>query len=65
MNDRPDRRQDPSVGLCAACRHARQIRSDRGSRFWLCERSRTDPAFPKFPPLPVRACVGYEPEETT
>ena len=36
------------------------IKSDRGARFWLCERSRTDPAFPRFPPLPVRACAGYE-----
>jgi len=65
MNDRPDGRQDPRVGLCGNCRHARPIQSDRGSRFWLCERSRTDPAFPKFPPLPVRTCGGYEPESET
>jgi len=62
MNDRPDVRQDPRVGLCADCRHARIVTSDRDARFWLCERSRTDPAFPRFPPLPVRACTGYEPK---
>jgi len=61
MNDRPDLQQDLSrAGLCASCRHGRVIESDRGSRFWLCERSRTDPSFPRFPPLPVRTCRGYE-----
>jgi len=64
MNDRPDGRQDLQVGLCSVCRHGRVIRSDRGARFWLCERSRTDPMFPKFPPLPVRACAGFEPAQT-
>jgi hypothetical protein len=63
MNDRADGRQDLALaGLCATCRHARVILSDRGARFWLCERSRTDPAYRKFPPLPVRQCPGYEAE---
>jgi hypothetical protein len=48
------------VGLCAACRHARIVRSKR-STFWLCERSRTDPRFPRYPNLPVLRCVGFEP----
>ena len=50
----------PMVGLCATCRHARRIVSDRGSRFWLCRRSETDPAFPRYPALPVLACTGFE-----
>ena len=49
------------VGLCFACRYGRVIVSDRGSRFYFCERSKTDPRFPKYPPLPVVACAGYEP----
>ena len=62
MNDRPDYGQEQMrVGLCADCRHSRVIASDRGSEFWLCERSRTDPAYPRFPGLPVRVCAGYEP----
>lgn len=52
------------VGLCATCRHARRIESARGSVFWLCELSRTDPRFPKYPPLPVRACAGYAKKAT-
>jgi len=48
------------VGLCADCRHARRIESSRGSVFWLCERSKTDPAYKKYPPLPVLRCLGYE-----
>jgi hypothetical protein len=61
MNDRPDERQPtPATGLCASCRHATMVVSDRGGRFVRCERSRTDPAFPKYPRLPVAACAGYE-----
>jgi hypothetical protein len=51
------------VGLCFQCRYAQVIESERGSRFYLCERSRTDPAFPKYPRLPVVQCAGYVPEE--
>jgi hypothetical protein len=61
MNDRPDSHQDPAqIGLCASCLHADVVVSDRGSQFWRCERSRTDPSFPKFPRLPVLTCRGYE-----
>ncbi len=49
-----------SIGLCAQCRHSRVIRSDRGSVFYLCERALTDPAYPKYPRLPVLMCRGYE-----
>jgi hypothetical protein len=37
------------------------VGNTRGSRFSLCERSKTDPAFPKYPRLPVTSCHGYEP----
>jgi hypothetical protein len=50
-------------GLCAICRHARQIQSDRGSTFVMCGLSKTDPRFPKYPPLPVLRCAGYEPKQ--
>jgi hypothetical protein len=50
----------PPAGLCDGCRHARVITSGRGSRFILCERSRTDPRFPRYPALPVVACDGFE-----
>ena len=49
----------PGAGLCAGCVHARLVVSGRGSRFVLCERSRTDPLFPRYPPLPVRTCAGF------
>jgi hypothetical protein len=35
--------------------------SDRGSVFYLCELSKVDPRFPKYPRLPVIECGGYEP----
>ena len=49
-----------SIGLCETCAHCRLIRSDRGSVFYLCRRSLTDPAYPKYPRLPVLQCAGYE-----
>ena len=49
------------VGLCVSCRHARVVTNRRASRFWLCERSFHEPAYPKYPPLPVLACPGWEP----
>ncbi len=47
------------VGLCASCKHSRTISAKR-STFWMCERSRTDPSFPRYPRLPVLRCRGYE-----
>jgi hypothetical protein len=49
-----------SVGLCADCRFMRLVKSDRGSIFYLCDRSATDATFPKYPRLPVLQCAGYE-----
>jgi len=51
-----------TVGLCAGCRHSRTVPS-RQATYWLCERSRTDPAFPKYPRLPVLSCAGFEPAD--
>lgn len=54
------------AGLCAACRHARAIVSAKGSEFWLCERSKTEPArFAKYPRLPVLRCEGFEGAESS
>jgi len=48
------------AGLCDDCRHQRVIRTTRGSSFSLCERSKTDERFPKYPPIPVTRCPGFE-----
>ncbi|HEV2423448.1 MAG TPA: hypothetical protein VGZ29_01330 [Terriglobia bacterium] len=49
------------AGLCAACRHVRLVRSDRGSVFYQCRLSFTDPRFVPYPRLPVLRCAGFEP----
>jgi hypothetical protein len=49
------------AGLCASCVHAKVITSARGSAFSLCQRSATDPEFPRYPVLPMRSCRGYHP----
>ena len=51
------------AGLCVLCKHVRIIRSDRGSVFYLCRRSATDPTYPQYPRLPVLSCRGYEAQE--
>ena len=47
-------------GLCSRCLHARIIENRRGSRFYLCELSQTDPRFPRYPRLPVLRCAGFQ-----
>jgi hypothetical protein len=51
----------PAAGLCERCKHQRIVKNTRGSRFSLCERSKTDPEFPRYPRLPVLECGGFEP----
>ena len=66
MNDsrRPGQAgEDGRAGLCANCAHVQIITSDRGSRFFMCRRSLTDPRFRRYPPIPVLSCMGYEPRE--
>jgi hypothetical protein len=46
-------------GLCASCAHARIVESSKGALFVLCRLSYTDPAFDRYPRLPVIACDGY------
>jgi hypothetical protein len=64
MPESPDPRPG-SVGLCASCTHARVIESDRGSRFYFCERSKTDVRFPRYPRLPLVTCIGYDEKACT
>jgi hypothetical protein len=52
---------DRGFGLCDTCRFQRIVRSGRGSVFTLCERSKIDAGFPKYPRVPVTECRGHEP----
>jgi hypothetical protein len=50
-----------NAGLCESCRYQRVVKNTRGSRFSLCQRSKTEPErFPRYPRVPVVACPGYE-----
>ena len=51
----------PQPGLCGHCEHAHVIETRNDSRFYLCRLSAVDPAFPRYPRLPVLLCVGYQP----
>jgi hypothetical protein len=51
------------VGLCESCANVRIVTSGKGSRFFMCRLSAVDPAFPRYPRLPVLRCRGYTPAE--
>jgi hypothetical protein len=47
-------------GLCGTCRHGHRIDPSRGTRYWRCRRSEGDTRYPRYPPLPVLGCPGWE-----
>jgi hypothetical protein len=53
----------PRFGLCSGCVHQQLVPNTRGSVFSLCLRSRADPAYPRYPRVPVLACPGFERRE--
>jgi len=48
-----------AAGLCDTCTRAQIVTSSKGSSFVFCRQSEIDPAFPKYPRLPVVACDAY------
>jgi hypothetical protein len=56
-----DVKADP--GLCGTCLHLRLQASAR-SVFVRCGLAEQDPRFPRYPPLPVRSCAGFQVSET-
>jgi hypothetical protein len=46
--------------LCETCAWMREIVTPKGSRFLLCQLSKTDQAYPKYPPQPIVRCSGYQ-----
>ncbi len=53
----------PTAGLCDVCVHQKVIRNTRGSSFSLCELSKVDEAFARYPPLPILKCRGFAPRD--
>ena len=53
----------PPGGMCADCAFARVIHNRRGSLFLRCGRHDQDPAYAKYPRLPVLECAGYRERE--
>ncbi len=52
-------------GLCGTCHMSRRIVTARGSTFYYCTRAEADPAYVKYPRLPVLACPGYRRDEAS
>ncbi len=50
--------------LCETCASMREVVTPKGSRFLLCQLSRMNPAYPKYPPQPVGRCDGHRPRVT-
>lgn len=49
-------------GLCERCAHVHVVVSGRGSKFYRCLEHDRDPAWPKYPPLPVLRCARFAPQ---
>ena len=47
------------AGLCATCSNVDRFRTRGGTLVYRCTLSREDPAFPKYPRLPVKDCEGF------
>jgi hypothetical protein len=60
----PAAQSGPRAGLCDSCAHQQIVRNTRGSSFSLCRRSREEPAYPRYPRVPVMACPGHSPRES-
>src|SRR5262245_15449741 len=54
-----------NCSLCETCAWMREVVTPKGSRFLLCQKSQTDPAYPKYPRQPVVRCEGYRKKEQT
>jgi hypothetical protein len=52
----------PNAGLCATCVHTRLVGAPGRSVFVQCGRAKTEPAFARYPRLPVVSCPGFEAE---
>ena len=50
--------------LCETCASMLAVVTPKGSRFLLCQLSRIDPAYPKYPPQPIVRCAGHQPRDT-
>lgn len=46
--------------LYQTCAAMREVITPKGSRFLLCQMSKSDPTYPKYPPQPVARCDGYQ-----
>ena len=54
-----------TIGLCETCRFHTLVKNKRQSTFHMCEKSRTDLSFVKYPRLPVLNCKGYQSTKDT
>jgi hypothetical protein len=46
--------------LCETCAWMREIVTPKGSRFLLCELSKVNAAYARYPGQPVIRCQGFE-----
>ena len=60
LSAHPESEGTVTPGLCRDCRNAKIMRSDRGSVFYRCMLSDTNPDFAKYPTLPVLNCSGWQ-----
>lgn len=50
-----------AAGLCGTCAHVLVRPTRRGPTYLRCGLAASDPAYVKYPRLPVLACAGHTP----
>ena len=51
-------------GLCGRCAFVKELRSSRGSVFFMCSLADTRPELPRYPRLPVMECAEFRPNKS-
>jgi hypothetical protein len=46
------------VGDCFGCSHSKTLKTKSGSAIFLCARAEKEPAYTRYPTLPLRGCPG-------
>ena len=54
-----------TTGLCETCRFHTLVTTKQKNTFHLCEKSKSDSSFSKYPRLPVLNCRGYQSTKDT
>lgn len=57
---KPESKPKINPGLCGTCASMRDVVNENGHHYFLCNLSKMDVRYPKYPKLPMVNCDGYK-----